>query len=147
MDKQAIEKAAVCYWSAEDESYVAESLIFQRCGGTGDTREEAWRQFKEFLNEMYIAYKEGKLAGYAKPGRPSKGATGVHVRLQPSTKDRIDELAEQFGISQGEVIDYLANYQEVAVLPTKPGTRSTKPISIAKVRRAKTSMRKAKVAR
>lgn len=120
MNREAIEKTAVCYWSNEDDCYIVDSLIFQRCAGTGNTPEEAWRQFKEFLNEMYIAYKEGKLSGYSKPGRPPKGAMGIHIRVQPSSKDRIDALAESYGISQGEVIDYLVNFQEIAVLPGKP---------------------------
>lgn len=145
MNREAISKTAVCYWSDEDDCYVVSSMIFHVCAGIGDTPEEAWTLFKYFLNETYIDYKEGRLAGYDKAGRPSKGGLGIHVRVQPTTKEDIDKLAKKFGISQGEVIDYLVNFHEIAVLPEKPAatkqgkarstkTNGAKPVPIMKAR-------------
>jgi hypothetical protein len=129
MNRDAALKSAVCFWSQEDDCYLVDSLTFS-CPAHGDTPEEAWDRFNRFLNETYIDYKEGKLRGYTKAGRPSKGGLSMHVRVRPSTKDEIDKIAKKFGVSQGEAIDYLVNFHEIAVLPHKPGDKPTKPNSM-----------------
>lgn len=122
MNKETIEKTAVCYWSKDDDCYVAHSLTFHGCAGTGETLEKAEQLFKELLNKMYIDYQECKLAGYVEPSNAAEDG-GIRMQLKQTTKDRIDKLAEQFGITREQVVDYLVNYQEIAVLPMKPNVK------------------------
>jgi hypothetical protein len=69
---------------------------------------EARQIFNELLDETYIAYLEGKLVGYDKRGRPAKGNVEFHAQVKPEVKAQISQKARALGISQGDVIAYLA---------------------------------------
>lgn len=113
MNKKAIAETALCRYNADESCYVVESPIFERVLGVSDTEEEAWLLFREALDETYIAYLEGKLIGYEKRGRPSKGNVDFHAQVKPEVKDLISERAKELGISQGEVITYFAKVEQV----------------------------------
>ena len=112
MNKKAITKTAVSYWSADDDCYVVRSPLSDRVIGIGNTQGEAWELFIKHLDSVYTAYLEGQLAAYEKPGRPRKGLVAFNVSLQPQTKERIVRLALEFNSTQGEVVDFLAFFQE-----------------------------------
>lgn len=118
--KQTIEKTAVCYWSDEDDLYVAESPLFPRTAGIGDTAQSARRHFEKMLNEIYGDLACSRVRGYNKRGRPAKGGVAFNTKLQPESKLYIDELADSLGISQGEVIDYLTAFHKSKTLRPKP---------------------------
>lgn len=115
MKKESILKTMVSYWSDEDECFVAESSLFPRITGIGDTEEEAIDQFKSSLEDIHADYiSAGKVAGCDKRGRPAKGGLDVHVQVRPKTKERIDRIASEFDIAKGEVVDYLVSYYSAA---------------------------------
>lgn len=113
MNKRAITKTAVCYWSADDDCYVVRSPLSDRVIGIGNTQGEAWELFIKHLDSVYMAYLEGRLAAYEKPGRPRKGLVAFNVSLQPQTKERLVQLALEFSSTQGEVVDFLAFFHDV----------------------------------
>jgi hypothetical protein len=110
MNKQAIADTAVCRWNQEDDCYIVWSPLFEHLIGVGDDQEEAWEVFRDLLDDAYAAYLEGKVAGYDKVGRPSKGGTPLNVDVKPHTKEYIGELSQLMNISRGESIDYLVAY-------------------------------------
>jgi predicted RNase H-like HicB family nuclease len=112
MNKVAISKTAICYWSEEDDSYVVESSLFETIAGVGDTPEDAFRVFDDLLDDAYEAYLEGRVPGYDKPGRPTKGYTSLNTDVRPETKATLRALSAQFGCSMGELIDFLLFYYE-----------------------------------
>lgn len=113
LSKDTIEKTAVCYWSKEDECFVAESPLFPRTAGTGDSAKKAWNQFRELLSLAYEHLKKNNVAGYNKAGRPAKGGVELHVAVRPPTKELISKISHELDISQGEVIDFLLFFYEV----------------------------------
>lgn len=120
MNKDAIRKTARCRFDAKESVYIVESPLSDMVAGVSEVAEEAWAIFDELLRETYINYLEGKLVGYDKRGRPSKGRVGHHAELNAETKQSLITLAKRFGCSQGEVIDYLVWYHGWATMPGKP---------------------------
>ncbi len=118
--KDEIRKQIVCYWSAEDESFIAESAaIPDVIIGLGETRKQAIMDFETALNSMYDSIKADKVAGY-KSGRPAKNYVPLNVNLRQSTKGKISALANAFRISQGEAVDYLMFFYECKVNEIAP---------------------------
>ncbi len=113
MNKQAITKTAVCYWSADDDCYVVKSPLTDRVVGIGNTQGQAWELFIRHLDSVYTAYLEGRLSGYEKRGRPRKGLVAFNVSVQPITKERIVQLALDFCSSQGDVVDFLTFFHDI----------------------------------
>lgn len=131
MKEQAIRNTLIEYWSVPDECYVVESTGFPLTAGIGDTPAEARRHFWQMMDTLYDDLKNGKVAGYDKPGRPAKGGVDLHVRVRKSTMNSIREYADKLGISQGELVDFmLANLEIFTVLDdTKmPSASRTKPV-------------------
>lgn len=124
ISKERIHKTLICYWSAEDESFVAESsLIPHVVLGVGNTREEALLNFGDMLDDAYDEIASDNVAGY-KAGRPAKGYVPFNANIRPTSKSKISDLAHEMEISQGEVLDYLAFFyecklQECDHVPTK----------------------------
>jgi hypothetical protein len=50
---------------------------------------------------------------YDKPGRPAKGYVDLHAQVKPVIKEEIATKAKEFGISQGDMIEYLVHLQEI----------------------------------
>lgn len=119
MNKVAISKTRICYWSDDHDCYIVESPLFDRIAGVGDTPEQAQDVFERLLDDGYLAYLEGRVPGYDKPGRPSKGAISVSFRLQPDTKESLAQLAKTLECSQGEAIDYLVYCHKIEQLEQK----------------------------
>jgi len=112
ISKDKIKKTLVCYWSAEDEAYVAESAMLPAVViGVGDTKDEAVRTFETTLEGMYDELTNDNVAGYTM-GRPSKGYVPFNANIRPSSKTKLAELAEEFDIAQGEVVDFLVFYRD-----------------------------------
>jgi hypothetical protein len=107
LKKEIILNTAVLYFDPKDECFVVESPLCDEVIAAAETKEEACQLFVEFLNDTYVDYLEGKLAGYQQPGRPSKDGATLHTRVKPATKDRLDKLSSQLGISLGELVDHL----------------------------------------
>jgi len=115
MNRVAIAKTALCRYRNDEEVFVVSSPLFDRVIGVGETKEEAWKLFRELLDETYVAYLEGNLVGYEKRGRPAKNNVEFHAQIKPEVKSLINSKAKSFGVSQGEVITYLAAVEEVMI--------------------------------
>jgi hypothetical protein len=113
ISKETILKTAITYWSNDDECFVTQSPLFSRTAGIGETEIKAEEHFHEMLNCAYEELKSGKVSGYNKAGRPSKGNVDFHAQINPASKEALGLLAEHFNISQGDVIDYLVFFQQV----------------------------------
>lgn len=125
MKKAAIFKTAICYWSDDDDCYVVASPLFLRTAGVGQTEQKAWMHFEQMLDDIYPDLAAGEIAGYEKPGRPSKGGVDLHAQVKPDTKKEIAQLAQDLGISQGEAVDYLLFFHSVRK-DNKPAKNSSK---------------------
>lgn len=92
------------------------SPLLEICHGIARTEEEAWEIFDDLLNAMYIEYLEDKKVGqYSKRGRPSKGGVVFNAHVRPTTREIVARLAREFGISQGEAVDFVvAKWQATA---------------------------------
>ncbi|MBS2008916.1 MAG: hypothetical protein JST01_17835 [Cyanobacteria bacterium SZAS TMP-1] len=108
MNKKAIFNTALCRYDEKEGCFIVESPLFERVIGVAPTEAEAWKLFGELLNETYVAYLEGNLVGYEKRGRPARGNVEFHAQIKPEVKAQIAETARTLGISQGDVIAYLA---------------------------------------
>jgi hypothetical protein len=126
MNKEAIRRTAVCRWDSESECYVVESPLCDRVLGAAATEVEAWKIFDEILEDTYRDYREGKLAGYSKPGRPKKEKTRFHAEMKPDAKEAITDMARALGISQGETVEYLLSFFEAQ--KSKQGRRTGKSL-------------------
>lgn len=107
LSREAIKKTTICYWSDEDEAFIAESTIFPRTAGFGATKREALAHFGVMLDELWDDLKTGKVQGYDKVGRPRKNGVRFDALIKPATKILIAKRAKELGISQGELLDYL----------------------------------------
>ncbi len=107
MNKEAIRKTTICYWSNEDKAYVVESPLFETIAGVGATEKESRKVFDNLLDDAYEAYLEGRVPGYEKAGRPAKGRIALNADVKPEAKQFIKNLADDFQCSQGEIIDFL----------------------------------------
>lgn len=119
MNKTTIANTSFCYWSDEDECYVVESPLFETIAGVGMTQKQAYRVFRDLLDDAYEAYLEGRVGGYSAPGRPAKGGMPLNIDVKPETREYIRELAGNCACSQGEAIDLLALYHEKKELHDK----------------------------
>ena len=117
MNKTAIAKTAFSRYDKKQGCYIVQSPLFERCLGVARSEKEAWKIFNELLTEYYIAYLEGKLVDYEKPGRPAKGYVELHAQVKPKVKKQIAEKAKELGISFGEMIEYLY-YRAAAAIDT-----------------------------
>lgn len=107
MNVDAIKKTALCKYDDEDKVYVVESPLCDFVMGADEDMHQAWEVFHEILEETYEDYQAGKLAKSIGPGRPKRNKQNINVQVTGDTKDKIKELAETLGISQGDVLDYL----------------------------------------
>jgi hypothetical protein len=110
MNRDLIKKTAITRWEPTERVYVTESPLFDKSIGVGRTTREAQRIFRELVDDCYVVYLEGRLAGYDKPGRPAKGGVAVHVAVPPQTKTTLTQLAGDLGCTQGEALAYLAAF-------------------------------------
>ncbi|HEY9871743.1 MAG TPA: hypothetical protein V6D08_21480 [Candidatus Obscuribacterales bacterium] len=121
MNRDAIVKTAVCYWSEEDGCFLVESPLFDRVVGNGETPQAAWVCFRQMLKEALESIQKYGL--YEAPGRPAKGTVGMHIHVQPRTRDAIKAMQESLSAaSQGEVIDYLVFYYQHTPTSRPPST-------------------------
>ncbi len=110
MKKETIQKTAICFWDSDSECYVVRSPLFKRVMGAGETPEEAWKIFKEILEDTYEAYKAQRLAEYNGPGRPRKNKVRINTEISPDIKVALETMATDIGISQGEAIEYCITF-------------------------------------
>ena len=88
-------------------------LYLKVIAGVGTTEKQSRIIFDRLLDDAYEAYLEGRVPGYEKPGRPSKGSIALNVDVKPETKQLIKTLTDNFQCSQGEIIDFLVwSYQK-----------------------------------
>ena len=109
LKQETILKSAICYWSEEDECYVVESPLFSPVIAAERTPEKAIKVYKSMLDSTYTELLRDKVHGF-KRGRPTKNGVELHVQVQPDTKQMIDELRKDIGLSQGEFIDLVTLY-------------------------------------
>jgi predicted RNase H-like HicB family nuclease len=107
--KEIILNTAVSYWSAEDKCYVVESPLFPPVIAAEKTPEKALQLYKSMLNNAYKELVADNVHGF-KRGRPAKHGVELHVQVHPDTKQLIDDLRKEIGISQGEFIDLVTFY-------------------------------------
>ena len=148
MNKNGIIKTAICRFDPKEKCYIVQSPLFDRCIGAAKTKEKAWKIFYELLDEFYIAYLEGNLFGYEKPGRPRKRNVELHALVKPEIKKEIANTAKDFGVSQGEVIEYLYSLTkliepgETAYLLRSPKNAIRLAESVAEIEYGKAKKRK-----
>ncbi|MDR3616006.1 MAG: hypothetical protein P4L53_20785 [Candidatus Obscuribacterales bacterium] len=104
--RSVIKKTAICWWEAEDEIFLVRSALLPIAIAQGETEAEAWSTYDDVLDDALESLAKGKLGGYAANGRPSKGGVNIHCQVQPFSKETLNHFVEEFGISQGEVIDW-----------------------------------------
>ncbi len=120
ISKEKIKKNAICYWSAENESFVAESALIPNIViGIGDTTDEAFSTFYQALDDMFDEVVADNVAGYSK-GRPSKGYVPFNANVRPTSKAKLSELSEQLDVSQGETVDFLVFFHDRKLQETVP---------------------------
>jgi predicted RNase H-like HicB family nuclease len=106
--KQTIRASATCWWSEEDDAYLVESPLFPGCLVDAQSESEAWEEYDDALNELYIYLLENKALGHDAKGRPPKGTlVNVHMQIRPDSKKILSEMAAQHSLSQGEVVDWV----------------------------------------
>ncbi len=130
MNKAAIGKTAICRYDRDEECYIVQSPLFERCMGVAESENGAWKIFEELLNDYYIAYLEGRLFSYSKPGRPAKGYVELHAQVKPAIKKGLALRAKELGISQGDMIEYLCSVEQALTQKTgasKPKTKQGHP--------------------
>lgn len=112
ISKETIRNTMVCYLSADDQSFVAQSAMIPNVViGVGETKAEAKESFETALNDVYEEIVGDNVAGY-KAGRPSKGYVAFNTNIRPSSRAAVIALSKSMDISQGEVVDYLVFYYE-----------------------------------
>lgn len=111
MKVEAIKKTAI-HWIDESGDHIVESPLCPMVSGVADTEAEAWQIFNEMLEEHIGDLKANRVA--KGPGRPAKGKAKFAVEIEPETKTAISACAKDFNISQGELIEYLFRFHEIA---------------------------------
>ena len=119
LNTKSIESTLLCYWSEEDQCYVARSPLFLRTLGCGESRSEAINNFNESFAVMLEDYSRGQLSGYDGEERASESVQ-LQTKVKHHTADHIKEQCEKLGLSEGEYLDYLVGFAEVAILPGEP---------------------------
>jgi anti-anti-sigma regulatory factor len=114
----AVMKMALCYWSDGDERYQVHSPLLELAVGEGDTPEEAWREFRQMVEE---ARREAEAPKKEEGPEYCVGEVPLRERVKPSTWNRLEELRRRFGCSRADVLAYLLDFHEVGCLPDKPG--------------------------
>ncbi len=112
MNKKAIERTALCRYDETDKIFIVRSPLSDLVLGAAKLEVDAWRLFNELLQETYVAYLEGTLVEYQKPGRPPKGNVQIHAEIRPEVKLKIETKAKELGISQGDVIGYFSAVED-----------------------------------
>ncbi len=107
MNKDAIRQTAILRFDEAEGCFVMESPLCDFVVGAAKTEPEARQLFAELLEETYASYKKGALYEYKTPGRPAKHKATLNTRIHPDVKQQLDEQARLWGISKGEVIEYL----------------------------------------
>ena len=116
MDRVAILKTALLKPEA-NSMFSVSSPLCSGVLGVGKSPEEAYRSFVDLVQDRYIAFLESKLAGNQEKrdrGRPKKGYAEFHTKINPDIKDQLSGMAEELGISQGELIEYLYRCYELS---------------------------------
>ena len=108
MNRDTIKKTAICRYEQKEKVYIVESPLLDILHGISETEKEAWEIFYDLLDAMYIKYLEGKHVGSFGKGRPAKNRIDLHAQVQARTKEKIDQVSKDLGISKGEAIDCLA---------------------------------------
>lgn len=103
MNAEAIRKTAVL--RREHGDYVVQSQLCPDVIGAGDTEQEAWQIFEEILQDYLADHKAGRVAQGR--GRSRKHKIRFTTEIDPDVKRAIAAMARQFGVSQGEAIEYL----------------------------------------
>jgi len=72
--------------------------------------------FSDSLEILMEALDAGRLYGW-ETGKPTMD---LNVKVLPITLDTIRALADKYCCSADEIVDFMAGYVDIAVLPTKP---------------------------
>ena len=67
--------------------------------------------FRSMLDDAFDDISQDRVAGY-KRGRPARGGVNVHLQCRAETRDALAELAADFGVSQGDVLDFLMHFYQ-----------------------------------
>lgn len=132
LSKDIIIRTAVCYWSADDRCYIVESPFFPAVIAAEKTPEKALKVYKQMLTTAYEALLADKVHGF-KRGRPAKHGAELHIQVKVDTKQLIDALRKEIGISQGEFIDLVTFYYAKKAQPTSARTALTLETTISEL--------------
>lgn len=116
MDCQKIRKAAVCVWSDDDEAFTITTPECIQLAAHGDTEDEAWALFDEFLAAYYQDFKAGKFKPAKRMGRPKANRVRKNAYLSPKTVAKLEELKAIYGYNDGQAIDWVFDQVELPVI-------------------------------
>lgn len=136
MTKSVILMTAVCRLTSE--GYEVQSPLYERVIGLGSTEKEAWKIYKELLDDMWIAHLEGNLTKKATPGRPAKDGVNIHAQITPESKAIIDRISTALGISRGDFLSFSVAAGE-ALISARQLEESTKVRQLTTIKSAKLS--------
>lgn len=131
MNKQAIQKTAITRWDQQDECFIVSSPLMDSIIGVGDSVEEAQFEFTNILSDAYEAYLEGRMPTKDKAGRPTKNRTALNTDVKPETRAKVKAISKNFGISQGEVLDYVVAFYEAKNAEVSAADAAPKSKSLA----------------
>ncbi len=105
LSKKNILKEMVVF--KEDDDYIAKHPNWDTVAGVGNTPEEAIQLFKELLNEAWKSLVAGRTHPESKPkvGRPALGRDNFNMRLLPSAKAFLKQIAKEQNVSVGVLIE------------------------------------------
>jgi hypothetical protein len=105
MNKDEILATAVCRWSDADDGFIVSSDLATNIGAYGETKEEAWDNYKMYLEDSFQAYLEGRFTPRKKRGRkPTRFGKAVSVRLFEEDIYYIRQEASQQNTSISHVL-------------------------------------------
>jgi predicted RNase H-like HicB family nuclease len=113
MNKNEILATAVCRWSEEDDGFVVSSDLATNIGAYGDTKEEAWDNYKMYLEDSYQAYLKGNFKPRKKRGRKTRDyGKAVSLRLFEDDIFFIRQEASQQNTTMSHVLgNIIKNYR------------------------------------
>jgi len=133
LKKKTILKTAVCYFSDIDDCYVVESPLLPAVIAAEETAEAAGSMYESMLENVWPSLPHDKVHGFkrAKPAKPS--GDELHIFVQPDTRQMIDQLRDELGISQGEFIDLVTFYYAKKGEPMSMDTNFTAETTIGEL--------------
>lgn len=97
----------VCFHKEYGEFIAESSLLPLVVIGVGKTKEEALECYKSHLESAYEELVKDNVAGYSDGVRLRNQPMYQQFAFTPTTKEALRKMAEELGLSECQVVDYL----------------------------------------